>query len=85
MKTGSINRATRTSGYLILAVIFVLLVNVSLGFLLMKKASNGEASADDTKYEDAWGSFYSAYSPVFDSKGEVSGIAILSKTDHWTW
>ena len=31
-------------------------------------ASQGTAAADDTSYEDAWGTFYSAYSPVFDSK-----------------
>ena len=181
MKAGSMDRAKRTSGYLILSVIFVLFVNLSLGLLLMRKASDsmisllqtrmldisntaaamldgdtlrdvtpedkgtpqydnvmktltyfqdnielnyiycirdmgdgtftfgldptvedpgefgspivytdalykaskGEASADNTKYEDAWGSFYSAYSPVFDSRGEVAGIVAVDFSAEW--
>ena len=38
------------------------------------KASQGKAAVDDEAYEDAWGRFYSAYSPVFDSAGKVAGI-----------
>ena len=30
-------------------------------------ASKGSAAVDDKPYEDAWGKFYSAYSPVCDS------------------
>ena len=32
------------------------------------EASQGNAAADSIQYEDAWGTFYSAYSPVFDSQ-----------------
>lgn len=39
----------------------------------LEKASKGTPSADEVHYEDAWGSFYSAYSPVYDSKDEVAG------------
>ena len=38
------------------------------------EASKGYAAADNKQYEDAWGTFYSAYSPVFDSDGKVAGI-----------
>ena len=37
-------------------------------------ASNGIPSFDSEPYEDRWGRFYSAYSPIFDSKGKVGGI-----------
>ncbi len=37
-------------------------------------ASHGVSAVDDTAYRDRWGRFYSAYSPVFDSEGRVSGI-----------
>ena len=37
------------------------------------EASLGTASVDKVPYEDAWGRFYSAYSPVFDSIGGVAG------------
>ncbi len=37
-------------------------------------AGRGVAGVDDEPYEDEWGIHYSAYSPVFDSKGKVSGI-----------
>jgi len=47
------------------------------------KASQGTASADETPYNDAWGSFYSAYSPVFDSQGKVAGIVAVDFSAEW--
>lgn len=38
------------------------------------QASLGTPSVDETSYSDRWGRFYSAYSPVFDSRGRVAGI-----------
>ena len=37
-------------------------------------AAKGESAIDFTRLEDEWGAFYTAYSPVFDSKGNVAGI-----------
>ena len=47
------------------------------------KASKGEAAVDVTPYEDKWGRFYSAYSPVFDSKGDVAGIIAVDFAAEW--
>ena len=47
------------------------------------KASLGKAAADDEAYEDAWGRFYSAYSPVFDSDGRVAGIVAVDFSAKW--
>ena len=47
------------------------------------KASKGTASADNEYYEDSWGKFYSAYSPVFDSKGNVAGIIAVDFSAEW--
>lgn len=49
----------------------------------LEKASKGTASADDKYYEDAWGKFYSAYSPVFDSNGDVAGIIAVDFSAEW--
>ena len=38
------------------------------------QASLGTSSIDKTASEDRWGSFYSAFTPVFDSQGKVAGI-----------
>ncbi|MBR6221833.1 MAG: response regulator [Lachnospiraceae bacterium] len=46
-------------------------------------ASKGESSVDEEPYEDSWGSFYSAYSPVFDSAGEVAGIVAVDFDADW--
>ena len=40
----------------------------------LKAAATGTPSVDQTPYADNWGRFYSAYSPVFDSRGEIAGI-----------
>ena len=46
-------------------------------------ASLGTPSVDQTPYEDKWGRFYSAYSPVFDSTGKVSGIVAVDFDAEW--
>ena len=47
------------------------------------KASQGTAATDETPYNDAWGSFYSAYSPVFDSQGKVAAIIAVDFSSEW--
>lgn len=47
------------------------------------KASLGTPSVDDEPYEDRWGRFYSSYSPVFNSKGEVAGIVAVDFSADW--
>jgi HD-GYP domain-containing protein (c-di-GMP phosphodiesterase class II) len=46
-------------------------------------AAAGKASVDETPYQDAWGEFYSAYSPVFDSSGKVAGIIATDFSSEW--
>ncbi len=40
----------------------------------LHQASLGIPGMDKDPYEDKWGKFYSAYVPIFDSNGKVSGI-----------
>ncbi|MBR5381325.1 MAG: hypothetical protein IK136_01755, partial [Oscillospiraceae bacterium] len=47
------------------------------------KASLGTPAADEEPYSDAWGRFYSAYSPVFDSSGKVAGIVAVDFSADW--
>ena len=47
------------------------------------KASIGVPSVDDKPYQDEWGRFYSAYTPVFDSKHEVAGIVAVDFSAAW--
>ncbi len=47
------------------------------------KASKGTPAVDDEPYSDAWGRFYSAYSPVFDSNGRVAGIVAVDFSAKW--
>ena len=47
------------------------------------KASKGKPAVDEEPYSDAWGRFYSAYCPVFDSKGEVGGIVAVDFDAKW--
>ena len=49
----------------------------------LNRAAHGIAAADETYYEDAWGRFYSAYSPVFDSDGKVAGIIGVDFSADW--
>ncbi len=46
-------------------------------------ASQGSPSVDQVPYADDWGKFYSAYSPVFDSAGEVAGIVAVDFDAAW--
>jgi len=40
----------------------------------LAKAAKGTPSVDATPYTDAWGTFYSAYSPIYDSEKNIVGI-----------
>ena len=46
-------------------------------------ASKGTPSIDETAFTDRWGSFYSAYSPVYNSKGEIIGIIGVDFDAEW--
>ena len=46
-------------------------------------AGNGTTSVENTPTTDEWGTFYSAYSPVFDSDGNVGGIIGVDFTKEW--
>ena len=46
-------------------------------------ASRGTPSVNETPYEDEWGRFYSAFSPVFNSNGEVAGIVAADFGASW--
>ena len=49
----------------------------------LAKAGMGTAAVDEVPYTDQWGSFYSAYSPVFDSTGKVVGIVVVDFSSEW--
>jgi len=49
----------------------------------LEAAAQGTPSVDDTPYSDAWGRFYSAYSPVFNSEGGVAGIVAVDFGAEW--
>lgn len=49
----------------------------------LASAGRGVASVDEVPYSDSWGVFYSAYSPVFDSKGNVAGIVAVDFAVDW--
>ncbi len=46
-------------------------------------AGTGKAAVDEVPYSDAWGEFYSAYSPVMDSSGNVAGIIAVDFSADW--
>ena len=46
-------------------------------------ASRGTPSVDEEPYEDTWGRFYSAFSPVFDSEGNVAAIVTADFGADW--
>ncbi len=46
-------------------------------------ASQGIPSVDLQKYTDKWGTFYSAYSPVLDSDGNLAGIIGADFGEEW--
>ena len=47
------------------------------------KASQGEDAVNKEPYEDNWGSFYSAYSPVFTTSGKVAAIVAVDFSSEW--
>ncbi len=47
------------------------------------QASLGVPSVDKEPYEDNWGRFYSAYSPVFSSARKVAGIVAVDFSAEW--
>lgn len=47
------------------------------------EAAKGTATVDDSPQADRWGNFYSAYSPIFDSKGEVAGVVGVDFSAAW--
>ena len=47
------------------------------------EASRGTPSVDEEPYEDSWGRFYSAFSPVFNSAGEVAGVVTADFNALW--
>ena len=49
----------------------------------LNNAGKGIPSVDEVPYTDQWGTFYSAYSPVFDSSGNVAGIVAVDFASEW--
>ena len=49
----------------------------------LQRAGQGIPGVDATPYTDDYGSFYSAYSPVFDSNGEVAGVIGTDFSAEW--
>lgn len=49
----------------------------------LKRAAEGVTAVDDEPYEDAWGRFYSAYSPVFASDGSLAAIVAVDFSAKW--
>ncbi|MBQ5428634.1 MAG: response regulator [Oscillospiraceae bacterium] len=49
----------------------------------LREASLGTPSVDETPYEDTWGRFYSAFSPVFNSGGRVAAIVTADFNADW--
>ncbi|MBR3157469.1 MAG: EAL domain-containing protein [Atopobiaceae bacterium] len=47
------------------------------------RAANGEPAVDLIAYTDGWGTFYSAYSPVFGSDGKVASIVCVDYSANW--
>ena len=51
--------------------------------IALESAGNGTAAVDEVPYTDKWGEFYSAYSPVFDSAGNVAGVVAVDFAVDW--
>ena len=49
----------------------------------IRQASEGNAAFDSEPYTDRWGSFYSAYAPVFDSQKHVAMIVGIDVWANW--
>ena len=46
-------------------------------------AFSGTPAVDKVPYEDEWGRFYSAYSPVYNSAGEIVGVIAVDFDADW--
>ena len=51
--------------------------------LALDSAGHGKSAVDEVPYTDKWGEFYSAYSPVFDSEGNVAGVVAVDFAVDW--
>lgn len=49
----------------------------------LRTAAAGSPAVDAVPYTDAWGTFYSAYAPVFDSRGNVAGVVAVDFDANW--
>ncbi len=49
----------------------------------LRTAAQGTPAVDEDPYTDSWGSFYSAYSPVYDSAGGIAGIVCVDFRADW--
>ena len=49
----------------------------------LKSAAKGTAMVDNEPAQDEWGNFYSAYSPVFDSNGNIACIIGVDYDADW--
>ena len=49
----------------------------------IRQAAEGKAAFDKEPYTDRWGSFYSAYAPVFDSQNRVAMIIGIDVWANW--
>jgi diguanylate cyclase (GGDEF)-like protein len=49
----------------------------------LRSAAKGTAKVDDEPAQDEWGNFYSSYSPVFDSYGNITGIVGVDFDADW--
>lgn len=49
----------------------------------VRSAGKGVAAVDTAPAADRWGNFYSSYSPVFDSQGNVAGIVGVDFSAEW--
>jgi sensor histidine kinase regulating citrate/malate metabolism len=47
------------------------------------KAAAGTSAVDELPYSDDWGKFYSAYTPIFNSAGEVAGLVVVDFSATW--
>lgn len=46
-------------------------------------AGRGKSAVDKKSHEDEWGRFYSSYSPIFDSEGNVVGVIGADFNAEW--
>ncbi len=49
----------------------------------LQQAAAGKAAVDQQPYEDEWGRFYSAYSPVYDSEWNVPVVVAVDFSAEW--